>query len=326
MTKNQLPNEIIPYNLPLKRELDTFQYDVATYCDCMKKVLGSVFPDYLRDFKKEVWKYASQKKLVCPGSFNNNVRIYIFDPRLRIPLIIEDTTGDIANYCSKLAKNCRGLDDYVYGDGERFDSVSLSGERNDQFIKHFNKVYGFMPFEEFAMPALAIFHKSELEERRMLSTWLVSFLLMKYYNENLVNWAEVLDDLYYCFDPIFPLVPRKIRIVSRILRKFHFHWLPLGSIFFNHLITSHAFSIYAFLNVYLASFAWSISSVRISFVLLTTLSVFCCVSTSVFMAAIFLSVSAIARSNARSKASQSLLTISSNSSFVTSTFPLIPLQ
>ncbi len=200
MSKNDLPSEIFLYDLPLKRELDTFQYDVATYCSCMKSVLGNVFPNYLSSLKDEIWKYASQKKLVRPTKYSNNIRIYIFDQRLRIPLVIEDTRGDVANYCWKLAKKCRTLDDYVYGDGEKFDIFTLHGKRDTPLVKQFNKRYGFIPIEELALPSLVIFYKSKLDERLALSPWLVSFLLMKYQKENLVNWDEILDASCYCFE------------------------------------------------------------------------------------------------------------------------------
>lgn len=188
----------------LKSEYPTFEYDVATYCHGLNNIVGNYLPEYLSDFKSKLSSFASQKKLVRPSKFSNAIRIYIFDQRLNIPLFIEDSTGDIANYCSQLAKNCKSYDEYSFGDGDKFNVRDYYGNINKPLLKSFVKDYDFVPLEELGNPTLAIFFKSKLEERRFIPTWLTYFLLMKYNHLNLIDWASTLDDLYYRFDPIVP--------------------------------------------------------------------------------------------------------------------------
>lgn len=185
--------KIEDYDLPLKQTLPTFHYDLATHCYCFLKVHKNHFPPYLDTLYEQMSSYAKQRKNVKPKIFDDTIRIYIVDHRLHIPLILLDKTGDIANWSWKFAKYERKYEDYIYGDGDKF--IPIPGQPlNERDLKNFIKTYSFVPIEEFAMPSLVIFRNSKLEETRALSTYQVNFFLMKFKDENIVNWDSILSD------------------------------------------------------------------------------------------------------------------------------------
>lgn len=46
--EKHIPN----YDIPLKSELPCLEYDIAVYCDCLKKVISVPFPEYLHEFNE----------------------------------------------------------------------------------------------------------------------------------------------------------------------------------------------------------------------------------------------------------------------------------
>jgi hypothetical protein len=156
-------------------------------------VANNTFPPYLEQFQQMLLQIASKKAEVRPKKFPNNIRIYIFDQRLFIPLILVDQEGDIANYCYKFTRYSFDPDYHSYGE-----LAPLPGEPWDKdFLNNFAEQYGFVPVEDIASPALVIFVRDKLDQRRLLNPWQMSFLLMKYHDQNLVDWESRLADSRY---------------------------------------------------------------------------------------------------------------------------------
>lgn len=191
--------KIEDYNLPLKQNLPTFHYDLATHCYYFLKIHKKHFPPYLETLHDKMSCYAKERKNVKPPKFDRTIRIYIIDHRLNIPLILIDKTGDLANWSWKFAKYERPFEEYIFGDGDIF-SPFPGQSWNEYGLKDFIKNYSFVPIEEFAMPSLVIFRESKLEETRLLSNFQVNFFLMKFKNENIVNWESILSDPFLSYD------------------------------------------------------------------------------------------------------------------------------
>lgn len=185
--------KIEDYNPNLKQKLPTFRYDLATHCYYFLKMHKNHFPPYLQDLYEKMCSYAKERNNVKPDEFDNTIRIYIIDSRLNIPLILLDKTGDIANWSSHFAKYNCPADEYIYGYGDKF--IPFPGETwNEDLLNDFIKDYSFVPLDDFAMPKLVIFRKSKVEETRLLSNFQVNFFMMKFKNENLVDWDSIISD------------------------------------------------------------------------------------------------------------------------------------
>lgn len=180
------------YYLPLKEELPSLKYDIATYCHCLSSIVKDYFPPYLDHLKERIETYASLRSNLKPKNIDPSLRIYIFDHRLNIPLVLLDNTGKIADFCYQASRYRRTYDEYYYGDGESFGPCIPGDEWDKNFLLSFIDEYGFTPMEELAMPSLVIFKGYEIDERRPLSTWQVNLLLMKYRTKNLVDWKELI--------------------------------------------------------------------------------------------------------------------------------------
>ncbi len=192
------------FYVPMKKRFPTLPYDIAIHCRNLIDAHPYPFPSYLESFHEMLSAYAAQVDEVMPKRFPKGYRIYVIDQRLHVPLIIhDDEIGRIKDFCYDLAKGFRPMEEYIFGDGAKLEvafDYSVFADPNAAAVGNFIQQYGFLPFEEFAMPTLLMFYKDECKVL-MLSSWQVNLLMEKYREQNLVDMAEhvkLLFDPYAC--------------------------------------------------------------------------------------------------------------------------------
>ena len=195
--------DVSKYYVPLKQPFRTLPYDIAAHCDALLTAYQFTFPPYLRDLSDRMHTYASQVEQVKPKRFPKGYRLYVIDQRLRTSLILHDANGGkVTQFCYEFARYQRPLDEYIFGDGEKLEKAfryDLFAMKYDSvLVDQFISSYGFIPFDEFAMPMLLVFDGPKLDDRRILSSWQALMLLEKYREQNLVDLRKHLEGI---FDP-----------------------------------------------------------------------------------------------------------------------------
>lgn len=186
--------DVYDYELPLKQPLPCFHYDLAVYCDCLKKVISAPIPSYLEELSNLVDSYAKQIKKCKPKEFPEAYRVYLVDYRLNFLFAAYDVTGEIATYFSKYGKFAHRITDAYYGDGELIGDVPPMGSYNVEEMLNFMLNYGFLPVEEIAAPAALVYDHDQLVERRILSQYQLCLLMEKFRSKNLVDWNRLIQD------------------------------------------------------------------------------------------------------------------------------------
>lgn len=180
---------IFNYELSTKQSLPCFRYDLAVYCDCLKKVISAPLPPYLGQLSKQLDAYAKQIKRCRPAMFPEAYRVYLVDYRLNFLFAAYDETGEIATCFSKYGRFGHGLTDAYYGDGELIGDVLPTGVYDTREMIDFMNHYGFLPVEELASPAALVFDREYLVERCILSQYQLCLLMEKFRSKNLVDWT-----------------------------------------------------------------------------------------------------------------------------------------
>lgn len=176
------------YSAKLKKEINTFAFDLNIYCKGLLEGNTFAFPDELKDVEKHVKKYASLNPTE-PNNSDFNFRAYIFDNQLRLLFAMESNSGKIPQEISRMLHKSKSDADYAYGSGEKYDSVFFT-DASAKFCNDFNSRYGFIPVENFILPIYLCFWNNELRYSQHVSPWQFAFILSKYKRYNLVNWEH----------------------------------------------------------------------------------------------------------------------------------------
>lgn len=191
------------FDVPLKKPLPFLKYDMALYCENLKKRILVEPPKYLQNYTSKMNEYIDKYLCAKPAEQIDAFRIYIVDYRLNILFAGLDSTGEIATFISKFSKRGNELEDCYYGDGEVIGDATIFDGSNGfiydkKSIKRFSDEYKFVPLEELASAAVAIYDDDGLAEHLMLSQLQTTLLLQKYSNENLVDFKKlysIMDDV-----------------------------------------------------------------------------------------------------------------------------------
>lgn len=188
------------FDVPLKKPLPFLKYDMALYCENLKKRILVKPPEYLQNYRAKINEYIDNYLCAKPSEQAGAFRIYIIDYRLNVLFAALDPSGEMANFFSKFSKNGNEPEDYYYGDGEVIgDAVIFDGSNgfvyDKKSIAKFYNEYKFVPLEELASAAVAIFDDDGLAECLTLSQLQTTLLLQKYSDENLVNFKELYSDM-----------------------------------------------------------------------------------------------------------------------------------
>lgn len=184
------------FDVPLKKPLPFLKYDMALYCENLKKRIIVEPPEYLRDYKKKINECINKYLCSKPSEPVDAFRIYIVDYRLNVLFAGLDTTGEIATFFSKFGKRGNEVEDWYCGDGEVIGGAVVFDGSNGfiydkKSIKKFSDEYKFVPLEELSSAAVAIFDDDGLAEYLMLSQLQTTLLLQRYSCENLVDFKKL---------------------------------------------------------------------------------------------------------------------------------------
>ena len=186
--------DIKDYYVPTKQPLPCLYYDLAVYCDTLKKILSMPLPEYLSELSDRLDSYAKQMKKCKPKEFPKAYRIYIMDYRLNLLFAGLDTTGKVATFFSKYGKFGHCITDSYYGDGSKIGDVLPWTSYNFPEMMSFLVNYGFLPIEELAAPVALVFDGEELSDWRLLSQYQLCLLMERFSTKNLIDWKARIQD------------------------------------------------------------------------------------------------------------------------------------
>lgn len=186
--------DIYSYTPHLKQPIPCIHYDLALYCDCLKKAITAPLPPYLIEISDFIDNCAKAIKKCKPSEFPEPYRVYLVDYRLNFLFAAFDSTGEISTFFSKYGKKAHRITDAYYGDGSLIGDV-MPGETYDlEEMLDFSGRYGFLPVEELAAPSALIYDNDQLVEKRLLSQYQLCLLMEKFSSENLIDWNPRIQD------------------------------------------------------------------------------------------------------------------------------------
>ncbi len=204
--------EIETFAPPLKRELPLLEYDIALYCSEFCKWTEGVWPEYLVDFKEKVLSYSRQLKRLKPQitDISPDIRIYILDHRLSLLFAALDNSGEMATFITKFCAQYErhDIEACYYGDGGKIADelpCKMNGELcfapDFKELARFNRMYGFVPSEMFACPAVLIFQDEDLAAVYQTTMKHCVLIMDKFHDKNLVDLKSIISQVELC-DPL----------------------------------------------------------------------------------------------------------------------------
>ncbi|MDL2258879.1 hypothetical protein LJC42_07000 [Eubacteriales bacterium OttesenSCG-928-K08] len=184
--------DVRKHYVPLKKSFPALHYDLSVHCSNILQANPYPFPAYLNEFHKQLSAYSSQINEVKPKRFPKGYRIYAIDQRLHVPLILHDPDRKMYDFCYDVAKSGRPMSEYAFGNGEELERAlhyDILSDPDPQKVNAFVQAYGFLPFEELALPSLVMFFGDQCKPL-LTCAWHINVLMEHFREENLVDMNQ----------------------------------------------------------------------------------------------------------------------------------------